>query len=386
MAKNTFSLIGTIGDYDISHQMVKEMMRQMDPGPVTVKVTSLGGSLSVALGIKELFETHGDVTLEYVGMNASASTVLGLGSKTKIREDSFFLIHKPLLWIDIFDRMNEDDIQKTIEDLKAKQDDANVFTLTTAEMYVKQTGKDIQTILQMMKEGKWMTAKQAVENKLVDELIPMKEKVKMQITPEMAAIMQVNGIPELPSMDMTENDPEQIINSLDEEKKKTVFQMLGKLFNKSNNNNNLKMNKEFILLMACLSVQELEEKEGKITLTVEQIKSIEAQMKALSDELATAKTDKTSAETAKTTAENSLTTVLNELSELDPKVKAAADATAKVTAVKAVLAARPAVTPQNPQNNHDSENVEDTVNWEDIDNLPHNKELDKDYTPQKQKK
>ncbi len=363
----TLELIGQIGQWGVSMEFVKYMMSDLGSGPVTVKCTSLGGNLSHALKIKEIFETHGDVTIDYVGFNASAATIIGHGAvKSRIREDSFYLIHKPSVWVDAWGNMNEDDLQKTIEDLTAQKKDAEVFTLAIAQDYVNNRGIEFKKVMELMKESRWLSAKEAVDLGLVDELIPVKQKEKFAVSNEIVANMKAMHLP-VPDL----NNPDSVsitaemVQSLDENEKKNIFSHLKEFFSPKNK---IEMNKDFQQINTLLKVEGFEEKDGNVSLSIDQLKSIEAHFKTLAD----------NAEKA-TTAQNELKSVVDMLDNLDSTVKAAADATAKVEAIKVKLAARPAVVPENPQGGSSNPaNVEDEVDWETINSLPHNQAVDKE--------
>jgi hypothetical protein len=118
-------------------------------------------------------------------------------------------------------------------------------------------------------------------------------------------------------------------------------------------------------------------KDGKVTLTVEQIAALNTQLKTSGEAVTAANTAKEAAETAQKTAENALTDALNQFDAIDPTVKAAADAAAKVTAIQAKLAERPGAKPETPQGNSGKTDVpKDNADWEVIDKLPHNRVVD----------
>lgn len=361
----TLELIGEVGRWGISMQFVKTMIDDMGKGPIVVKCTSLGGDLNHALKIKEMFETHGDVTLEYVGFNASAATIIGHGAnKSRIREDSFYLIHKPSIWVDTWGNMNEDDLDQTINDLIAQKKEAEVFTLSVAQDYVKSRGIDFKTVMNLMKESRWLSAKEAVDLGLVDELVPVKSKEKVAVSNETAAKMKALDLP-VPVMIDTEpiKITTEMVAKMDEKDKKSLFQMLMDIFSPKNK---FEMKKDFQQINMLLKVEGIEEKEGNVTVSIDQMQSIDAELKKQAE----------SAEIA-TNAKNDLNAIVGLLDDLDPTVKAAADATAKVEAVKAKLAARPAVAAANPQGNSSSPaEVKDEADWNTIDSLPHNKVAD----------
>jgi len=367
MAKNReIEINGDIGDYSYSMGYVRYMMKELGEGPINVKVTSYGGDVNHALKIKNLFEEHGDVTVEYIGFNASAATIIGHGAKkTSIHEDGLYLIHKPQMWVDAWGFMNEDELETTIQDMRSQKKDAETVTLVIVQDYVKSRGMDVKTVMDLMKESRWLSAKETVDFGLVDELIPAKGK-KPVISNLAIAIMSGAGLP-IPEID---KEPEkESIGKMIREEIKNFF---------TNNNSQPTMDKQYSCVNQVLNVEGLEVKDGKITLTVEQILALNKELQTKTEAVTNAESAKATAETAKATAENSLMDVLNQIDAIDPTVKAAADATAKVAAVKAKLAERPGTKSEAPQGNASKTDVPNGADWVTIDQLPHNKAVDKE--------
>lgn len=360
----TIHLIGGISDWNMSHAYIKYMMDELGEGPITVKCTSPGGDVNQALLIKSLFEEHGDVTVEYIGFNASAATLIGHGAaKTIIREDSLYLIHKPMVWIDTWGRLNEDEIADAIAELEGKKKDAEKITLMIAQDYVKSRGMEMSQVETLMKDARWLTASEAVELGLVDELIPTKNK-KAVVTNEVLAMMNANGYP----------IPEEIE---DQDEQKPGF--IQKIFNKVKPQNQTQMHKEFSFINEVLAVDGLEVNDGKVTLSVEQLTTINLKLINKKTEVTNLTTERDNALAAKTTAETALTEFTNKVNQIDPSVAAAADADAKVTAIKVKLAERPAVAPVMPQGKSGSNDQStDEVDQDTIDSLPHNQAADKE--------
>ena len=68
---------------------------------------------------------------------------------------------------------------------------------------------------------------------------------------------------------------------------------------------------------------------------------------------------------------------MNRIDTIDPTVKAAADAAAKVTAIQAKLAGRPGTKPEAPQGNSGKNDIsKNDADWDTIDKLPHNRTVD----------
>lgn len=368
MAKDerSFKIEGPIGEYYYGSNYVQYMLRELGADPLTVYVSSLGGDLNEALKIKKAFADHGEVTVEYYGFNASSSTIIGHGAKkTVINEDSAYMIHKPMLGVELWGRMNEDELAQAIEELQQMKADAQTVTKIIVQDYVNCRGIDIEKVLDLVKSGRWISASEAVDLGLVDEMKPSKQKKAAKVTNQATiAMMTAIGLP-LPEMSDPEKTPDEkspsFIASIFPKNKKTI------------------MNKDFTLINQALSVEGLEVKDGSISMTVEQVLSLNAKIHACETAITSERSEKDSAVLAKNAAESALATMLENIDTLDPMVKAAADADGKFLAVKTVLAQRPGVLPAAPQGNGSQNNTgeKDATDWDTINNLPHNQAVDK---------
>jgi len=343
MAKNIIAISGAIERYGYSANYLKYMLSGCTEGHVTLVVNSPGGDVNEAIVMGNLIAEHGDVTVEYVGYNASAATLLGLYAKeSTINSDCLHMAHKTMVWVDAWGQMNEDQIEAAITELTARKETASVSTLQLAKIYSEHTGKPVNEMLQMMKEAKWLSPEDAVSIGLVGKVIPSKAK-KKKVENSVAAMYASNGIP-LPSdlvdpeTEPTEPSENGIFNTIEN----IVTDIKNFLIpNNSNTNPVVTMNKDFTIINQLLKVEGFEVKDGVVSLTVEQLTALHTAMQSQ-------KTDATALETARTaesTATNNLNSVITALDALDDTVKNAADAAAKTAAVKNLLDKRPSVIP-----------------------------------------
>ncbi len=361
MAKNIIRISGAIERYGYSANYLKYMLSGCAEGPVTLVVNSPGGDVNEAIVMGNHIAEHGDVTVEYVGYNASAATLLGLYSKDSlIHSDCLHMAHKTSVWVESWGQMNEDQIETAIDDLKAKKETASVSTLQIAKLYSEHTGKPVAEMLKMMKDAKWLTPEEAVSIGLVRNIIPSKAK-KKKIENSVAAMYASNGIP-LP-VDLIDSDAEQ------EPETDTVFDKIQIRLNEiknflipdKSNTNPVTMNKDFTIINQLLKVDGFEVKDGKISMTVEQLTAIQTAMNSQQTDATALK----NAKNAETTAKNELGSVITGLDELDDAVKNAKNTTDKITAVKNLLASRPSTIPSNGvgEDNHDEKPLQlDDVN------------------------
>ena len=82
MATNTkttdyqLHLKGFVGGYDFDADYVDYILNKNKDSEVHVLIDSLGGRSNTALSIFSAFKRHGNVNVHFVGMNASAATIV----------------------------------------------------------------------------------------------------------------------------------------------------------------------------------------------------------------------------------------------------------------------------------------------------------------------
>lgn len=169
-----------------------------------------------------------------------------------------------------------------------------------------------------MKESKWIAADEVKEWGFVDEIIPGINK-RAKVTDELTNCFNAMGLPlpviEEAKPDSTSSMVDQIVAGI-----KDFFKPKE---NPITNQIVTTMRKEFISVNQVLNVEGLEENEGKITLTTDQVKAINDAIRSAKD--------------GQTTAENSLKAVVDDLDSLSDQVKAAADNKAKVQVIRNVI-------------------------------------------------
>lgn len=195
MAKKIIVIDGYIGDYSFSKQYIRNELAGNVKNPVTVKISSLGGQVDHALNIYDQFIEHGQVEAELSAFVASSATLISLGAKTiRMNENSFYLIHKAMNWVDEWGSMNEDEIEDLIAKLEKQKAQLAKITLQIARMYTKKTGKTLNEIIDLMKEEIWLTAEEAKEWGFVDEIFSAAEQ-QNYLESKMVAMITASGYP-----------------------------------------------------------------------------------------------------------------------------------------------------------------------------------------------
>lgn len=276
---------GQIGQYGYSKQYVRQILAQYKGQPVNVRVNSLGGSLDDALDIAARFNEHGDVTVYMFGYCASAATVLALGAKkTVIDENAFYLVHKVMNWVDIWDTLNADQLQDLIDELEKNKRDNEKMDLVLAKMYAKKSGHTANEIMAVLKEAAWLTADEAKNWGFVDEIGTGLKYAPAAIENKLNAF----GLP-LPKP---------------RENKLSAIDKIKNMFNK----NVSAMLTNYLNLNALLKVEGFEDKENSVSMTADQLTAIDNELKANAAAIESLKADNEAKE--------------NQIKELQEKVAA----------------------------------------------------------------
>lgn len=178
-------IIGAIGEDWFGEGNTLETVRNQFAeinNDITVNISSLGGDLIEALAIYDMFKaTNNRVTTNIIGATASAGTVIAMGGDTiKISENSLFLGHKASL----FAGGNADD-------LRAAANDLDKFDSRLIAIYKKKTGKTKAEIENWLKEDKWITASEAKEFGLVDEIVKSRKVLNSKEVAELSKIKEL---------------------------------------------------------------------------------------------------------------------------------------------------------------------------------------------------
>jgi ATP-dependent protease ClpP protease subunit len=189
-------LKGFVGGYDFDRDYVDYVLAKHEGSPVNVLIDSLGGSLATALSIASAFRNHGDVTVHFVGMNASAATIASLGAKhISIDASAMYLVHQCSMSVFEWDSLNSTQFEQLIAKYQQTKADLDKLDLNVASMYASKCKKDKQALLDLMKVGGWLTAQDALEWGFVDEITNCAEDDAPKLTDELASAMASAGLP-----------------------------------------------------------------------------------------------------------------------------------------------------------------------------------------------
>lgn len=278
---NTYQLHlkGFVGGYDFDADYVDYVLSKHKDTEVNVLIDSLGGQSSTALSIFSAFKLHGNVNVHFVGMNASAATIASLGAKHITMDSSaMYLVHKCSIGFFEWGQLNSDGLQALIANIEHQKADLDKLDANIAQMYATRCKKEPEALLALMKEGGWLTAKEALEWGFVDELTDYADESAPVLTDTMACAMSAAGIPipNMPTMHLTAQEQSAFTKFLG---------ALGQLFSNqkiqsTNNSTQTPMKKIFKSICAILTCEHLMSNEGKITLSDAQMENIESAISA----------------------------------------------------------------------------------------------------------
>ncbi len=188
-------LKGYVGGYDFDRNYVDYVLARNEGKPVNVLIDSLGGSLATALSIASAFKNHGDVTVHFVGMNASAATIASLGARHITMDASaMYLVHKCSAEFFEWGNLNADQLAAVRDNCEAAIRDLNKLDNNVASMYASKTSKPHADLLDLMREGGWLNANEALEWGFVDEITDLGE-TKPVLTDAVASALAEAGLP-----------------------------------------------------------------------------------------------------------------------------------------------------------------------------------------------
>ena len=386
MSAKIIVIDGYIGPYGYSKQFIRNELAGQSKNPVTIKISSLGGSVDDALNIYDQFVEHGNVTAELSAFVASSATLVSLGAKTvRMNENSFYLIHKAMNWVDEWGTMNEDEIQSLIAKLEAQKQQLAKITLQLAKMYVKKTGKTLDQITGLMKQESWLTAEEAKTWGFVDEVFAPEVAINFLDNLQMVAIITSNGFPEPPRMSIRKVPVVAVREPIEPDEDSFFDRIWNRMIKKQieviPKNTKVEMKKQFIHLNSALSVDALEGTEEGAFLNEAQLQQLDQRLEAnqqLVSERDNAILERDTATTDLGTAQANLASAFDPFNQIDPAIATAETPEAKAAAIRALLAARPAATPVQALEQQD-EIATNEVDWEAINNLEHNKQVDKNF-------
>lgn len=281
---------GFIGDYEYSKEYVKRKLDENKNKPVLMRMNSNGGRLTHGLSMADRIQEHGNVTVHLMGFNASAATLATLkAKKVCMASNGFYLIHKVMTPVDLWENLNADQLEALIQELISDKLENEKIDQVLAQMYATKTGKSLEEMLALMTVGGWLNAKEAKEWGFVDEILKSSEKINMV---SMAEKLNAFGLPS------TRTNSENLFTT----------------------NNKMKMKKQPVKINAVIGVDNLETDNDGVFLNEGQIDAIETKITELENSVSSQSSASAAVLTRATTAENAVSAANTKITDLETQI------------------------------------------------------------------
>lgn len=355
---NIIKLTGIIDHYGWQKYTIQEQLNSIPENePVILQIDSLGGDVAQAIGISNIMKERGNVTAQIVGFCASAATWVGYGcDKVVINDDCAFLIHKSTISVDIYQNVNADDLDALITKLQNEKKSNDAVDLIIAQKYINHSaGKtNLQDILNLMTEERWMLPDEALQLGLVDEISQEHILNQSNMLADMH-VMNAMKLPELPENFRNQKTAKNKKQKKEKDEKRIshiVKNTLTQLFGGSIANiapgqkpeivkdNTIVMNKKYITVNNLLKVEGIDSQDNKIILTSDQMQVIEDALASLNgkvENLGNIQAEKDASDAALRHATDSLDSLSDEVKDkktFDEKVGVIKNIFANVAGVK----------------------------------------------------
>lgn len=269
MSKTAYniSLKGYVGGSDFDRKTVDATLAANEGKAVNVLIDSLGGSLATGLSISAAFKNHGNVSVHFVGLNASAATIASLdAAHISMDAGAMYLVHKCSMAFFEWGSLNSDQFATLIADCEKIKADLDKLDLNCARLYAARCKRKPEDLLALMKAGGWLTAKEALDWGFVDEITDLADEPAPKLTDALASAMASEGMP-IPNIPLSESDKESAFAKF--------ISALTSFFKPSTNPISTAMIKTYTFLSAILADKPLTVKDGAATVTVAQLDAIE---------------------------------------------------------------------------------------------------------------
>ena len=145
-----------------SPKSISDAIQEANGDELEVEINSGGGDVFAGSEIYTTLKAYsGNVTTKIVGLAASAASVIAMaGDKVLMSPTAQMMIHN----VSTISSGDYRDMEHTAGVLKNAND-------TIANAYMFKSGMDKETLLSMMDNETWLTPQQALNNKLIDEIM-----------------------------------------------------------------------------------------------------------------------------------------------------------------------------------------------------------------------
>lgn len=415
MAAKIIHIDSYIGRWGYSKELLRYDLEGTRKEGAVLRVSSLGGDVFHALDMYNQIASHGNVEVLFAGPSASAATFLAMAAKrVSIVDNCFLLVHKVMAGVDNYGLFNEEELDELIRSLKNLRSENREFDKVIAHIYAKRTGRTHDQMIRRMKQGSWMSAAQALEEGFVDRIVEPDEKVNYHSARFVAMVSSLE-LPPFPGVGTGSPDNEGaatgegMATGLEQTQQQNQQQhhdsmnhypricaTLEVLTLESSGEGSYLNDEQLSLVEStledathalvnfdtALSERDLarqanQEQQESITLLTASVSQAESERDVARTDLESARTElEASRETGRVAGET-LATLTSLLDAINPSVASAATPEAKASAIRSLLSRMPGAGIAGILDKGDPAPSPDGVNWELINSLPHNLDIDK---------
>ena len=286
--------------WPFSAEYVRQELNKYQGQPCNVYISSLGGSVFDAVQIHQMFRDHGQVTCHLHGFVASAATIIAMGAKKIVMgEFALFLMHRCTGWVETWGNMNAEELARAIEELQHDKKSLETIDQTIANIYVARCGKKIEDVVKWMEAAEWNTAATCLERGLIDEIC--KDDCQQEpITAAFRSKIVACGLP------MPAERPTAAASQTTDEKptSRNILAALREMFAGKEANseecataqateepepnsltNTTTMNENYTEINALLNIEGVEEQEGNVRISAEQMTALNGALASRASEI-----------------------------------------------------------------------------------------------------
>ena len=164
---------------------IQDIINTANNEKLEVEINSPGGDIFAGSEIYSAFKLYkGEVEITVTGLAASSASVVSMGGKSRMAPTALMMVHNVSLYGVSGDYH---DMDKASELLKtANQSIANA--------YISKTGMSSEEVLDMMDKETWITAQQAKEKGLIDEILWMEKNEDMSFSNNFSGMLSKEKI------------------------------------------------------------------------------------------------------------------------------------------------------------------------------------------------
>ncbi|MEO0966543.1 MAG: head maturation protease, ClpP-related [Planctomycetota bacterium] len=144
-----------------AHDVIKQLAEAPD-APVVVDINSYGGEVFDALAIHNVLLRRDDVTINILGVAASAATVIAMAGQTiNMAANASFMVHLP--WSVAIGAAG---------DMRKEADVLDKIGEQLALTYAARTGQAMDEVMALLEAETWMTAEKALAAGFITDITP----------------------------------------------------------------------------------------------------------------------------------------------------------------------------------------------------------------------